>query len=464
MSFVKEIKSERGKTQIVHENYKFSKHRCTSTNETVWRCIKRPKCNVYVYTVGEPGGFSVTTVRNEHNHGPEENIARQILSVACKRKAEEDLTERPTKIVHKELTSSNFSETLKCRDLKCIKENMYNARRKTLPTLPRSAHEVHSYLTKHFYKTSREENFVLENDLEKGIIIFGCKTNLQFLCKSEFIYMDGTFKYCTKFFTQLFTIHGYLNGHYIPLVFSLLKDKKEETYRLCLEKIKFLCSVNNLHFIPKKVVVDFEIATHNAVRKIWDNITIIGCRFHLTQSWWRKIQKLGLSCQYKDKNSEIGNWLRYCFGLVFLDPNLVSDFFVFELLEIKPNDDRLTAFADYLVDHYISDEATFPPHIWADASSALNKTTNACESFHSHLNNSFYYSSPTIFYFIDVLLKFQTEVYIKCNSVATSCKSKNSATRRQQDFLQKLLTELKCQKISTLYFVKVVSNVYGHNP
>jgi hypothetical protein len=30
------------------------------------------------------------------------------------------------------------------------------------------------------------------------------------------------------------------------------------------------------------------------------------CRFHLAQSWFRKIQKLGLSNDYKDKTSNNG--------------------------------------------------------------------------------------------------------------------------------------------------------------
>jgi hypothetical protein len=40
------------------------------------------------------------------------------------------------------------------------------------------------------------------------------------------------------------------------------------------------------------------------------------CRFHLGQSWWRKIQKIGLSTEYKDNGSNIGKWLKSFFGLV----------------------------------------------------------------------------------------------------------------------------------------------------
>lgn len=79
------------------------------------------------------------------------------------------------------------------------------------------------------------------------------------------------------------------------------------------------CRNINIEFLPKEIVVDFEIAIHNAISSIWQSVKITGCRFHLTQSWYRQIQKLGLTNEYKDQNSEIGKWLHYCFGLIFLN-------------------------------------------------------------------------------------------------------------------------------------------------
>jgi hypothetical protein len=34
--------------------------------------------------------------------------------------------------------------------------------------------------------------------------------------------MDGTYNFFPKFFKKLYTIHGFQNGHYVPLVFILL--------------------------------------------------------------------------------------------------------------------------------------------------------------------------------------------------------------------------------------------------
>jgi hypothetical protein len=47
-------------------------------------------------------------------------------------------------------------------------------------------------------------------------------------------------------------------------------------------------------------------------------VTVKCCRFHLGQSWWRKIQSLSLSNEYKDKESDIGKWLLMTFGIMFI--------------------------------------------------------------------------------------------------------------------------------------------------
>lgn len=50
------------------------------------------------------------------------------------------------------------------------------------------------------------------------------------------------------------------------------------------------------------------------------------------------------------------------------------------------------------------------------------RTTNACESFHSEFNSSFYEAHPDLYTFTDTLLLFQNKTYIKINSTGTSNK------------------------------------------
>jgi len=77
------------------------------------------------------------------------------------------------------------------------------------------------------------------------------------------------------------------------------------------------------------------------------------------------------------------------FRISFLEPKLVFHYFEVFLLSSKPNDHRLTQFSNYLLNNYISIDASFPLNIWAAVTADLNITTNACESFHSHFNKSF---------------------------------------------------------------------------
>lgn len=71
------------------------------------------------------------------------------------------------------------------------------------------------------------------------------------------------------------------------------------------------------------VFADFEMAT----RTQWLQVIVRGCRFHLTQSWWKQIQEVGLSIKFKNGETEIGQLLKLLFGLPLLSPNNVKDCF-----------------------------------------------------------------------------------------------------------------------------------------
>jgi len=86
-----------------------------------------------------------------------------------------------------------------------------------------------------------------------------------------------------------------------------------DTFKFIVDK----CSKINLHLLPKSVTIDFEKAILNSMHEIWSQTKIIGCRFHLTQAWYRQLQNLGLPTEYQNQSSEIGIWIRHTFGLLF---------------------------------------------------------------------------------------------------------------------------------------------------
>jgi len=88
--------------------------------------------------------------------------------------------------------------------------------------------------------------------------------------------------------------HDLKNGHYIPLIFTLLPNKLSSTYEYSFRVSTSKFATFNLYFNPKTVVADFEQVIHFAVKKNWPSIILVGCWFHLTQAWWKNIQRCGL--------------------------------------------------------------------------------------------------------------------------------------------------------------------------
>lgn len=102
--------------------------------------------------------------------------------------------------------------------------------------------------------------------------------------------------------------------------------------------------------------MDFEFPMLTILKETFLDAIIKCCRFHLGQAWWKKIQNLGLSKEYKDKNSDIGQWLKlsYSYGLHFIDPDDIEDCFIEELMSCAPHNEKCTNYTDYLVDNYMS--------------------------------------------------------------------------------------------------------------
>ncbi len=333
-----------------------------------------------------------------------------------------------------------------------IRYNAYYARQKVRPKRPQNIEEACEKLSAYEAKTSTNENFLYHLDRDRKIVVFTCNTNLQILRNSEVIYMDGTFQYCAKHFLQLFTLHGLLNDHYIPLVFVLLPDKTEDSYKACLHILASTCD-----FYPRRVVIDFEQSIHNAVAEVW-GAEVIGCKFHLLQAWYRQVQRLGLSTDYKT-NTEVGKWISYTFGLPFLAPDEVTQCYLQDLLPIMPDNSKLTTYSNYLLNNYIADSARFPSHLWACRTADMKRTTNACESFHAAFNSSFYQSHPDVFTFIDALLLFQNKTYTKINSISQTCTARKEVRARQL-FLQRKIEDYESGTLTRFEYVKCLSYFY----
>lgn len=264
--------SEKGRVLLVYEGFKFYKSDVTKLGQK-WRCVQK-KCTAKVYVDDTHDIMPV----GQHNHQVSKNLPREYISNSVKRKAESEYSERPTKMIRKEIVSapSDIQNQITRADVQCIKNNLYKKKRQQLPTLPKNISEVHDALHSIRIVSNENEELLQVNDPNTHIVIFSTRKNLSYLSRNKIAFMDGTFSYCAKFFSQMFTVHIVENGNYVPLVFALLPDKKTSTYETFFKDLCKLCSENGENLNPMTIVVDFEQGIHSAIQCVWPTSIIRG--------------------------------------------------------------------------------------------------------------------------------------------------------------------------------------------
>ena len=439
---------------MVLENFKFREYYFSRINNRIrWVCTAK-SCTAEIFTDTDVNLLSSNLC---HNHQPRtENVAeKQMFRVACKRKALDDISQRPSKIIRCEISQSD--DGIEVGDLKSGLRAIHYTRRKLYPTEPRDFVELHQALDAFETVTTTGEQFLLENDIPSHVVIFSCKSNLELLCNPDVILLaDGTFTYCPRLYLQLYTVHAFYNHHYLPLAFGLLPGKSAQVYRHFWSSIKRCAEETfNLTCSPKRVFFDFEAAAISGFKEVFPDVPIKLCRFHLSQSLYRKIGNLHLVENYKARDV-MGKWLVMFFGLSLVTPEEVEDCYAFDIMPDLPDDDRTIAFADYFLETYI--HGSFPPHLWAEPPlEAVPRTTNGAEAFHSHFRNLFTHPHPGIFVFFDAITKIQSETYIKLRSIDTP-KARRVEDVRKDHFAMQQYNRFQTGETNRKEFLRIIGN------
>ncbi|XP_022163697.1 uncharacterized protein LOC111029131, partial [Myzus persicae] len=280
-----------------------------------------------------------------------------------KRKATTDLNVKPNKLIRQELRNCPKSEHLSHSDVRLFRKSMYAARRKIFPKISKSLFEAKAMIFQN------KKDFVSNNELfcfmdsENSIPIFTNATNMSLLNSSKHVFADGTFSYAPKYFLQMYTIHVYLNGFYVTIIFVFMDSKTQKSctdVRLKIKELYFKFQGQQLQL--KMIHLDFEKAAHNAVLEVFENCQVVGCRFHLSQAWFRCIKNYKELNKHYAGKTVVYQWLQSFFALSYLPSNEVNDGFVYLMANAPPNVEHFT---DYIVDTFIDENSLFPPHFWA---------------------------------------------------------------------------------------------------
>ena len=85
----------------------------------------------------------------------------------------------------------------------------------------------------------------------------------------------------------------------MQLAFFLPANKHQTSYEDVFIHTVSEAAKLGVNVFPATVYADFDTAIPNAVTTLWPRLEVQTFRFHFGQSWWRKIQSLGLSMERK---------------------------------------------------------------------------------------------------------------------------------------------------------------------
>ena len=143
------------------------------------------------------------------------------------------------------------------------KSSLYRTRQTTLPPIPSTRPSIQ--LEGKFRLTTSQEQFLQadDGDIDKTLL-FSTTENLH-LSAPETIYCDDAFYTAPPMFDQIFTIHAFVGDVMLRLVFSVLPKRYIATYNRFYTLLKDISSRHTINFSPRRVSLDLEYASCNAL-------------------------------------------------------------------------------------------------------------------------------------------------------------------------------------------------------
>lgn len=324
------------------------------------------------------------------------------------------------------------------------------------------------------------QHVIYDNESKTSrVIVFGTDEGLGLLQDATTWFMDGTFSTSPVQFAQIFTIRVELGQTSATAAYALLPSKETEVYEECLTAILDACLQRNIRPNPARIVCDYEIGIHNAVKSAIDrNINVQGCFYHLTQSTWRHIQSEGLQGTYRDV-AEVRHFCGMLDGLAFLPPKDVKEGMRY-LKEEAP--EELTSVVDYFDRNYVSGgfrsvrtqtgalklrrtTPLFNVDVWNVHSATMNneaRTNNICEAWNNGFKTLVGHSNPSLWTVIDAFRKDAALVEAEIYRVRLGVPSTRSCRQGTKKFQERLRSLCERRVTGDMTIVDFLRAIGGH--
>lgn len=291
------ILSKRGKEKFHNDGYVYTFDRLSSDEKTRFYRCERRDCKARIHV--QNGNVRKQLHEHTHDASAASVVVAQTITQIKKRAAE--TMEETAQVINACTERLPVGAQALLPRGPALKKTVRRTRNRVTEALPNPATLQELVIPEAFrlYNVNGvSENFLLA-DSEDGndrIIIFGRQQGLAILQESSHWFMDGTFKIAPLLFQQIYIIMAEKYDGVHPVLYSLLPNKRRETYYKLFRMVKQLASDAN----PESVSCDFELAAIQAIKDVFTSVHIHGCFFHLSQNMQRHLSNIGLRQAYNN--------------------------------------------------------------------------------------------------------------------------------------------------------------------
>lgn len=373
--------TQRGEHKLIDSlGYSYTVKR--KTNVCVhWRCALRNKNITCPVVIKEHNNNEYIRGEMDHCHPPEACPALSTkVSSIVKRKAMEDVF-RPAADIVDEVLREHVDPNVPLTSLPAPINLARQGNRRRRANRPDEPLDLNFDLNEDHIPSE-----FLKYDVrvgERRHLIFATNDQLKLLAKAKRWYADATFKVVRQPFTQLFSIHAFVqrdgNFKQVPLLFALMSGKRRKDYKKILAKTKEIVGDS---FKLTEILIDFEASVWRAIPEIFPEVEIRGCVFHWGQAVWRKIQELGLQSPYTN-DVDMHKYLRKLLSLPYVPAENIEELF-FRFYRKANGSPQLLQLLDYVRTTWIT-SSIWPPTSWCAFQRSI-RTNNDVEGWHCRLN------------------------------------------------------------------------------
>ena len=200
-----------------------------------------------------------------------------------------------------------------------IKTILVRKRREVIPSDPKVMTDIDLSLPVFLLKDGES---VVKGDeaLSDGrrIILFTTKEHLKILARAHQILGDGTFRITPRLWTQTFIISAEVSKDvFVPVCFSLLPDKKKESYVCMFSLLKKALEAESLELSAEYFMSDFEVAIRDSFLSTFQGVEAKGCAFHFAKAILSKVSKSGFKRDYQ-QCPDFSAFIRATLGLAYV--------------------------------------------------------------------------------------------------------------------------------------------------